>query len=351
MSTLQYYFEDGSHVIFNKYAITNGVISNKKTGKVMSYFKNKSGYNACKVVDDYGKRRPIQVGRAIASSKGPPPTLQHTADHIDRNPDNDTDDNIRWLCRIGQRNNQERAETSKSAFIISKDGVEKTVKEWVVHLKPFKNHVTRDYTEKMIKHYAQKNQHGFSYKEYEDLPSEIWKEIVGSSTTRGRWEISNMCRVKYVTKFAKNVISRDRLGLSTNGYPKVSINGKNMLCHVLSFVTFFPEEYNAKKDGDMVLHKDDDKTDFSPHKLRLGTPSENGNDAHDNGKYDGAQTERMRCVSYINNIFEKEHESQCDAARYLKLNGYPNANYTSICRALSDKYKQKTAYDRTWKLC
>ena len=38
VKTLEYYFEDGSHVIFEKYTIdTLGIIKNKKSGKTPSY--------------------------------------------------------------------------------------------------------------------------------------------------------------------------------------------------------------------------------------------------------------------------------------------------------------------------
>ena len=96
----------------------------------------------------------------------------------------------------------------------------------------------------------------------------------------------------------------------------------------------------------MVLHEDDDKEDFQPHKLRLGTQSDNTKDAYDNEKYDGKKSARMKCASYVNGVLEKDHISQMDAAEYLKSKGHPNASYCGIGKALSDK--QKTAYGRTW---
>ena len=109
---LEYYFVKKGvieHVIFNKYTIENGIIINKKTGKQISYHKNKAGYSKCVVQDDDGNPRNIFVGRAIASAThGPPPTPNHTADHIDRNPENDTISNIRWLCKSEQSTNQSR---------------------------------------------------------------------------------------------------------------------------------------------------------------------------------------------------------------------------------------------------
>jgi hypothetical protein len=236
----------------------------------------------------------------------------------------------------------------KTAFVVDRYGEnEKTVDEWIVHLKDEKNHMNREYSEKMIRHYAQRNQHGFSYKEYPDLPGEVWKEIARSKTKLGRWEISNMKRIKYVTKFAENVLSGERLGL-LNGYPIININRKQWYCHILSLMTFFPEEWSAKKSNEIVLHEDDDKLDFRPHKLRLGSRSDNTIDAYNNGKYDDTKSARMKCVSYINGVYEIMHDSQEDAAKYLKSIGYKNAAPSAIRMVLYGD--RKTAYKRTWKL-
>jgi hypothetical protein len=346
MQTLQYYFEDGRHIIFNKYTIKAGVIYNQRTGIALS--GHKSGrYNACNVIDDNGNPYVIRVCRAIASTiHGPPPTTRHTADHIDRNTTNDTDINIRWLCKSGQRQNQDYPDTLKSSFIIVRDGVEKTAKEWVNHLKDEKNAFGNNYTIHSIKRYTQTKMFGFSYKEYPDLHGEIWKEITGSKNSNGKWEISNMNRVKYITKLAENVVSGDRLD-RRGGYPKIFINGKTWFCHILAFMTFYPDEYAAKKTYEIVLHEDDDKLDFRPHKLRLGTRSENTNDAHMNRKYDGTKSARKKCASYIDGDFEKEYESRGDAVRYLKNIGYIKAKKGNIGSAISGGLK--TAYGRTWK--
>ena len=346
-----YYVRNGSveHVIFNKYTIDeNGVIRNKKTGRILNLTKKQNGYYSCGVQDDMGKSRNVLIGRAIVSTfEGLPPTSEHTADHIDRQQTNDNVENIRWLCKKGQGGNRVMPMTNNSSFIIVKDEIEKSVAEWVSYLKDDKNHMDRKYTKTMIGDYARKKQHGFSYKKYPDLPDEIWKEIVGSKTTQGRWEISDMNRVKYITKHAENVLSGERLGLK-NGYPKITVNGKDFLCHILSFKTFFPEDYANKKSDNMVLHEDDDPLDFRPCKLRLGTRSDNTMDAYDNGCYDDAKTARARCASYINDVLEKVHCSQEDGAKYLKSIGYDKATKSAICMVLSGD--RKTAYDRTWKL-
>jgi hypothetical protein len=351
INPLKYYSKNGTLTEFNKYTIDNGIIKNAK-GEPIAYSKNKEGYNTCSVYDDSGKQRKILVARAIASSIHESlQTLAHTADHKDKNRENDTDDNIRWATKSDQRDNQDRLETYKTAFGIIRDGEEKTFKEWADYLnsRGEKNHMGREYTKGMIHQYAQRKQHGFSYKEYPNISGEIWKEIIDSKNSQGHWEVSDMNRFKYITKHAENVMSEDRLGLM-NGYPTVGINGKKWLCHILAFMTFFPEEYANKKPDEMVLHEDDDRLDFRPHKLRLGTSSENAIDARNNGKHDDTKTARMKCVSYINGVYELMHDSQDDAVKYLRYIGYDNASNGGISNALNYKRKSNFAYGRTWKL-
>lgn len=335
---LEYHFDDGSHVIFNKYTIdTSGVIRNKRTGAIRCTYKT-GEYNSVGVYDIDGRQRGIIVGRALLSTfQGPPPSAEHTADHIDRNPNNDTIGNLRWLCKKGQNANQVRPETQKSAFVIVKGGDEKTAGEWADDQSKDAN---------TIRNYARNKQNGFSYKEYPDLPGETWKKISESYTMFSHWEISDMNRVKYITKHAENVLSGDRLGID-NRYPTIKINGKQRRCHILSFMTFFPEEYAKKKIDEVVMHDNDDKLDFRPSNLSLGTSSENAVGARDNGKYDGKKTDRMKCASYINDVFEKEYDSQTEAVKYLKYTGWENASHVNIIKVLNGT--RKIAYGRTWK--
>lgn len=340
MSLLQYYFYDGTLVEFTNYTIDEHGDIRSETGKMMS--TRKSGeYNRCSVRACSGKRRHILVGRALASTFcGPPPTLAHTADHIDRNPDNDTLQNIRWATKSEQSLNREVPKRSNSAFIIVNGEIEMTANEWVDHLENKTKCLA--YNAKMIDTYAAKKQHGYAYKVYPDLPGEVWKDVVIS---QGKLMISNMNRVKVTARHTENVISGERLGLLM-GYPFVSFYGKNWHCHTLAFMSFFPEEYATREENDIILHEDDDRLDFRPHKLRLGTGAENSRDAHNNGKYAGKQKARVRCASYINGEFEREHESQSAATSYLRSNGHPKASHSHIRRGLDNKHKN--VYGRTW---
>ncbi|AGE59575.1 hypothetical protein ATCVOR07043_922L [Acanthocystis turfacea Chlorella virus OR0704.3] len=111
-------------------------------------------------------------------------------------------------------------------------------------------------------------------------------------------------------------------------------------------MTFRPNEYASRLPSDIIMHKNDNKLDFNPFKLRLGSLSENGIDAHNNGRYNGMKKARKPVASYINGEFEKKHESIHDAIRYLKYIKYPKANIGNVYIALRDGV---TRYGRTWK--
>ncbi|AGE57568.1 hypothetical protein ATCVNTS1_199R [Acanthocystis turfacea Chlorella virus NTS-1] len=347
MTTLKYYFSDGRYKSFDKYTIDEyGVIQHATRGNVLTRAVNFDNYNSVTVFDDDGKHYGVRVARAIASTfLGEPPTVQHTADHIDNDRQNDVLSNIRWLCKHGQSKNRTMSPILKNAFIIMKDGIEKTANEWLDALKDDLNPYGRKYTKCIIQQYAQKNQHGFSYKVFEDLHEELWKSIEGSNNEKnGEWFISSEGRMKYKTKYAENILDATRLN-TNKGYPVVKIGTKLWYCHILSFKVFYPEKYAAKKDDEEVLHIKDNKLDFRPTMLYMGNRSQNRFDAYDNGKRDSGKTARKPCVSYINGILEKDHPSVSSAVIYLKNNGHPLATVTSVIEGIG---KNKIRYGRTW---
>lgn len=303
------------------------------------------GYTKVDIKDASGKKRTIQVGRAVASSfLGKPLHGGYTADHINnKEPTNDALSNIRWADKPKQSKNRTMPESCKSAFLIVKDRVEKTAVDWAKE---------EGVTPQAIFYRAVSGTKGFAYKKYEDLPNEVWKEVEGSRTPKGYWQISNMCRIKCITKHAENVISGDRLSINIDGYPTANINRNSIFLHVLAFKTFFPDEYKKKGDDMMVLHKKDIKTDFRPENLELGTRSDNGLQAHKNGRYDHTLSVGKRCVSVDTNGVEKEHINLSDAARYLNEIGYTSAIGRSISKAIEKteaKGKAHVAYDHTWR--
>jgi hypothetical protein len=286
----------------------------------------------------------------VSTFLGKPLTLDHSAEHIDsKNKNNDIISELTWIDHSGQNKNRNDPEVNLCAYVIVRNSLEMTAKEWVKYLSDEKTFTGRKYTESVIRSYAKRMTNGFSYKVYDDLPDEKWYKVINSENKMGRWEISDHNRIAYVSKFARNVIDANRFGF-TGKYPKIAINGKNRRLHDVAFESYYPEEYASKKPGEIILHQFDNKLDFRPHVLRIGTRSENAKDSHDNGRYDGTKSARVPCCSYIDGVFERRHESEDVAAKYLRINGYPNASNKNISRALKALQQNKVSvtYDRTW---
>ena len=349
---LEYYYNDGRHVIFDKYDIDMfGNIYNKTTRIQLSYYRS-NGYNMVTIYDHSNKKCGLRVSRASVSTfHGKPPSVEHSAEHIDcNNKDNDIVCELTWIDPSGQTKNRICPGEKLNSYIIIRDDIEMTRKEWVRYLSNQKNSHGREYTETMIKHYATRKQYGFSYKVYDDLPGETWYKVRNSENRQGHWEISDKNRIARVSKHARNVVDATRFGF-TNDHPIMGINGKDRMIHDVAFEAYYPDAYAAKKPEEMILHKHDDKLDFRPHTLYIGDKTMNSLDAYNNGRHDGTKTARMKCCSYINGIFEKLHESQEDAAKYLKLHGYPRARGSKISMVLSLLYKENkviSRYGRTW---
>ncbi|AGE53479.1 hypothetical protein ATCVGM07011_275R [Acanthocystis turfacea Chlorella virus GM0701.1] len=130
MEPLKYHWSNGTYTLFEDYGIDKfGNVKNVEIGQMTSRHDTNK-YNIVAISHE-GKLRTIRVARAIASTfLGPPPTLEHTADHIDQDSLNDTVENIRWASKSEQNHNRNKPSTNKSAFIIVKGGMEHTIKEW-----------------------------------------------------------------------------------------------------------------------------------------------------------------------------------------------------------------------------
>jgi hypothetical protein len=229
-------------------------------------------------------------------------------------------------------------ETLNSAFIIVHDGEELTANEWAER--------TGFHNKTICKYARDENKPEWSYKTYDDLPGENWKPVKDSKNSQGWWMVSDLGRVAYHTENTRKVSSPEELYM-WGGYPRIQINGTPRTVHSVVFETFRFEEYDTMKPDEMILHKNDDRMDCRIDELRVGSASQNRRDAYDNGKYDGTKTGRIKCVSFINGVFEKEHESQKAAADYLKEKGWVKAKSGRISEVLNNK--RQSAYERTWK--
>ncbi|ABT14617.1 hypothetical protein NY2A_B218R [Paramecium bursaria Chlorella virus NY2A] len=318
--TLRYFKDDGTFEIFDDYTIdTNRVIARKDNRRDPTPYNLGEYLNI--VVRKNSERYNRSLARAMLSTfLGPPPDVTFTADHIESEHKLDDDlSNLRWLDQSGQANNRNHSETRRSARLIVNDLFpedELTAKEWTKLLT--KPDGTK-YHEINFRIWAHTRENGFSYKTYDDLDDEEWK-IVGDPD-KNHVEVSNKNRVKDVTfsesgHKEEHVRTSEQLNL-TSGYPCKKIDGVRHLLHVLVFQLWYPELWKNKKENEMVLHDKDNKLDFRPENLYLGTDSKNGIDAHDNGKRDGTKTARQPCVAYKDDEVIEEFKSMHDATKYL----------------------------------
>ncbi|AGE54271.1 hypothetical protein PBCVIL52s1_547R [Paramecium bursaria Chlorella virus IL-5-2s1] len=364
--TFRYFKKDGEHEIFDDYTIdTNKKIDRKDgTRAPTPYIMN--GYMYI-VVSKNGERYTRSIARAMLSTfLGPPPDLTFTADHIES--ENKLDDdlaNLRWLNESGQKNNRIISKTRKDARLIVNDLFpedELTAKEWSELLL---NPDGTKYHHTTFLNWAQNKENRFSYKIYDDLvdpgdpgdpkKKEEWK--IYGDPNKNHIEISNKNRVKDVT-FSEagykeeHVRTAEKLYLM-GGYPSKNIDDKNHYLHVLVFQLWYPDMWKNRNEDDMVLHKHDNRLDFRPENLRLGPPSDNTKDAHDNGKYDGTKTTRQSCIAYKYDKIVEPFKSINEAAKYLVENVKENgkkltfdAAHIGIRRALK---KEKSYKGFTWK--
>jgi len=326
--------------IYNKYEINKACIIRHKRLKRPMTCHLVDGYYKVTVCDDTGKRKPLSVARAMLSTFiGPPPSPLHTADH--KESEHKTDNrlgNLRWADETEQKLNQIRPETQNSAFIIVHGGEELTSKEWAERT---------GVSDSAIRKRAQNVRNTeWLYKIYDDLPGEEWKFVKDSKNSQGWWMVSTFGRVAYHKDAnIRKVSSPEELSM-WNGYPRIKINGTPRTVHSVVFQTFRPEEYKAMKSDEMILHENDDRMDCRIDKLRIGTRSQNGRDAHDNGKYDGTKSVRRPCEARQGE-WSKPFDSLADAVKWLQdTTEYDQANTGPISNCLDGR--QKTAYGFAW---
>jgi hypothetical protein len=349
--TFVYFTDDGHLEIFDDYTLDSNKVLERIDGTRSPTPRKQHGYffvDVSKNRKQHGRR----LCRAMLSTfLGPPPNMSYTVDHIESKRKLDDDlSNLRWLNKSGQMKNRNMPETIKSARIIVNElfpGDELTAKEWTqLLMKPD----GMKYKHCTFLNWAQNKENGFSYKYYDDLDDEEWK-LVGDPD-KNHVEISNKCRIKDVTfsEFGReeHVLTAEQLCLQ-GVYPKKKINGEDRLVHVLVFQLWYPEEWVNKKPTEMVLHKHDDPLDFRPENLRLGTPSNNGTDAHDNGKFYGKQTARRPCIAYDEDVEIYKFKSLSDAARYLVKNIIDLKFNTAISDIRNALNKDKEYQGFTWK--
>jgi len=342
---------------FSQYEINEECVIRNKTTLREQTKHIVYGYYVVQMVHDVtSKRRGRGVARLmLLSFIGPPPTTRHTADHIDRNPLNDSLENLRWATKTEQRNNQDRPTRYKNAEIsvIRIDPV--TLEETIFTSLGEAQKIT-GINKGNISNCAKGRQRiagGFMWryeKESEDLSGEIWVKIKkrdgGDYEEDPKVDVSQLGRLrdrrcggvlkKKTTDYISESVNREN-----KRYPTISVGGKNnRYLHEIFATTLL----GPPPDKTMVVnHKNGDIFDTTLYNIEWVSRSENANHGHDAGKYDGKKTQRQVingmcvCSGEI-----KDFQSIQDAARYLG-----NQKYESSIRQCLYGIR-KTAYGYTW---
>jgi hypothetical protein len=358
--TLKYYKNDTLWVFDSYEAHKNSNIRYKESKETLNkhYITNKTsgeGYNRINITHQ-GKRHTLNVSICIVSTfLGPPPDdgKKYTADHIDsEDKKNDALDNLRWADPPTQRNNQRKSERDFNKIAICRtDSVGNTVEYNGLRDAAEQNGKSMRSVHKWLNGspcVRLKDEFGkqyvWSYKdEPEDLPGEVWHETISDSkvfaSQFGR--IKDERKTSITKRYPKEYIS----SMTTLTHPVLSIKGKVYTIHYLVYIAWFPFSGDYGEYDYKLCHMNDDKDDCSVYNLRLGTRTQNGTDAHNNGSYDGTKCERRPIVAIHKKSGKRiEFSSNSEATRFL---GKDTAK-ANIWSVLNNKNNKKTAYGYTW---
>jgi len=220
-----------------------------------------------------------------------------TVDHIDNNKLNNHATNLRWVSKSKQTlNRRTRARVSNDSMPVIATSIDGSVVYRLESMMDAKQ-IGADFrlVSKCINGKRKKHA-GYTWAPppiEPDFSGETWKEL--SSTQQCIILASNHGRIgyKYKCGYIKKVSSLNKnTARSTeeiNTYPRVAINGKNIVLHQLIWKTFAGPIPN----GMIVNHIDHNKQNAALSNLELITQSENISAAHDAGRYENTKAARI----------------------------------------------------------
>jgi hypothetical protein len=165
---------------------------------------------------------------------------------------------------------------------------------------------------------------------------EIWKSVVGFE---GRYEISNLCRVKRLSRRIKGGHNQEKTGrvlkesimtpyLYPNGYYGFVFGRKHMFLHRMLAEAFIPNPDNKPE----VDHKDRNRTNNSLSNLRWSDRVEQNNNRDLSNMIKQYSKPILQCKD---GKVIKEWSSMAEADR----NGYSKSKICLCCQGKKAQYK------------
>jgi hypothetical protein len=338
---------------FSRYRISKrGDIFSEITKRVLSPGIN-LGYKVQVLVDDDGKRRMTQIHRLVACTFIPNTENLPTVHHKDFDRVNNSVDNLEWASYSYQiKNRKPRIQKPKSIPVEQYDISGKLVATWNSP-KEAANSFGSKSGEPIFYACTESKSHiafGYfwKYKEFTNLPDEIWKPIKGYPS----YFVSSLGRFKHQLPTRETEL----LPTSTDNYFIICILGRTRPAHIYVCEAFHGDRPSSKH---VVNHKNGDKKWNKYDNLEWMTKSENSLHAVKTGLFDYAKTRiklRKPIWQYtLTGDFITKHESGRAAAQALGKKGWKGQKeltggsqkvrfgFLWSCEPLSPKLQRKLA--------
>lgn len=272
-----------------------GRVRSIRRGKLVALQETEEGYLSAALWKN-DKTFLHRVHRLVMAAHRPDEYREDlTVDHVDRDRTNNHVDNLRMATHCEQRENQSRPLASRQKGVTVArtlaDGTTITYSSVAEAARMCGIPIGR--IERALKKPSSEWQYEHVVNPQPDLPAEEWKSVgeIGIEVGRSEAHVSSHGRVRRRLGGSdwRPAFGTDEMTLS-NGYPKISINKKPFMVHILVAKLFLPRPSDPARC--IVNHKDGDKLNAAASNLEWVTRSENARHAHATGLYGARKRKR-----------------------------------------------------------